>query len=128
MRWSFYQGGFTEQQSIGLSVFEVFILPAWLTIYALRVVQPPADQRSRPRLGAFYFCLADDAVKLVPFVDSPVLQRVGIKRRFSDEQAPSMEAWRKGRTSAYGQTELKKGLDGAVEEEIINGVLVRHYS
>ncbi|KAF4602953.1 hypothetical protein EYR38_003357 [Pleurotus pulmonarius] len=93
-----------------------------------RVVQPPADQRNQPRLGAFYFCLADDAVKLVPFVDSPVLQRVGIKRRFSDEQAPSMETWRRGRTSAYGQTELKKGIDGVVEEEIINGVLVRHYN
>ncbi|KAF4607771.1 hypothetical protein EYR40_000106 [Pleurotus pulmonarius] len=93
-----------------------------------RVVQPPADQRNQPRLGAFYFCLADDAVKLVPFVDSPVLQRVGIKRRFSDEQAPSMETWRRGRTSAYGQTELKKGIDGVVEEEIINGVLVQHYN
>ncbi|KAF4602944.1 hypothetical protein EYR38_003348 [Pleurotus pulmonarius] len=88
-----------------------------------RVVQPPADQRNQPRLGAFYFCLADDAVKLRPFVDSPVLQRVGIKRRFSDEQAPSMETWRRGRTSAYGQTELKKGIDGVVEEEIINGVV-----
>ncbi|KAF4579728.1 hypothetical protein EYR40_000094 [Pleurotus pulmonarius] len=93
-----------------------------------RVVQPPADQRNQPRLGAFYFCLADDAVKLVPYVDSPVLQRVGIKRRFSDEQAPSMETWRRGRTSAYGQTELKKGIDGVVEEEIINGVVVRHYN
>ncbi|KDQ32558.1 hypothetical protein PLEOSDRAFT_1073080 [Pleurotus ostreatus PC15] len=93
-----------------------------------RVVQPPSDQRSRPRLGAFYFCLTDDTVKLLPFVDSPVLQRVGIKRRFSDEQAPSMEAWRKGRTSAYGQTELKKAIDGVVEEEVINGVLVQHYN
>ncbi len=128
MRWNFSQGGIIEQQSIGSSVFDTFIVPAWLTIYAFRVVQPPVDQRNQPRLGAFYFCLADDAVKLVPFVDSPVLQRVGIKRRFSDEQAPSMETWRRGRTSAYGQTELKKGIDGVVEEEIINGVVVRHYN
>lgn len=93
-----------------------------------RVVQPPIDQRQYTRLGAFYFCMTDDDVKLVPCVESPVLQKAGIQRRCADEDAPTMEAWRKGRTSAYGQSELKKGVEGGVEEEIINGVVVKHYN
>ncbi|KAJ7092792.1 hypothetical protein B0H15DRAFT_947618 [Mycena belliarum] len=43
-------------------------------------------------------------------------QRVGIVRRCADEDAPTMEARRKGRTR------------GAVEEEVINGVIVKHYN
>ncbi|KAK7461079.1 hypothetical protein VKT23_009008 [Stygiomarasmius scandens] len=95
-----------------------------------RVVQPPSDQRTYTRLGAFYFAMTDDNTKLAPLVDSPVLQRVGIKRRFeSDDDAPTMEAWRKGRTSAYGQSELKASdKNKGVEEEVINGVLVKHYN
>ncbi|KAH7928365.1 Clavaminate synthase-like protein [Leucogyrophana mollusca] len=93
-----------------------------------RVVQPPPDQQSYTRLGLFYFVMPDDAVKLVPLTESPVLQRAGIHRRCPDSEAPTMEAWRKARTSAYGQTELKSGQDKGVEEEIINGVVVKHYN
>jgi len=94
-----------------------------------RVVQPPTDQRNCTRLGLFYFAMTDDAVKLVPFADSPVLQRVGIVRRCDDADAPTMEAWRRGRTSAYGQSQLKKASEeGKVEEEVINGVVVKHYN
>ncbi|KAM6501199.1 hypothetical protein JOM56_004213, partial [Amanita muscaria] len=72
-----------------------------------RVIQPPPDQRSYTRLGVFYF---DDNVKLVPFTQSPVLQSVGINKRFDDS--------RKGRTSAYGQSELKVASSATnVEEE-----------
>jgi hypothetical protein len=85
------------------------------------------DQRNYTRLGLFYFCMTDDAVKLVPFAESPVLQRVGIVRRCPDEDAPTMEAWRRGRTSAYGQSELKATSEGT-EEEVINGVVVKHYN
>ncbi|KAJ6454504.1 hypothetical protein C8R47DRAFT_1228655 [Mycena vitilis] len=46
-----------------------------------RVVQPPADQQSYTRLGLFYFAMTDDAVKLAPLAESPILQRVGIVRR-----------------------------------------------
>ena len=46
-----------------------------------RVFQPPADQRGYTRLGLFYFGYGNDDVKLVPFAESPVLQRVGIKRK-----------------------------------------------
>lgn len=92
-----------------------------------RVVQPPRDQRTYTRVGAFYFCMTDDNIRLVPLSESPVLQRVGIIRRFSDDQAPTMEQWRKARTAAYGQSELKKSENG-VEVELINGVLVKHYN
>ncbi|KIL66094.1 hypothetical protein M378DRAFT_429285 [Amanita muscaria Koide BX008] len=80
-----------------------------------RVIQPPPDQRSYTRLGVFYF---DDNVKLVPFTQSPVLQSVGIDKRFDDVEVPTMEQWRKGRTSAYGQSELKVASSATnVEEE-----------
>lgn len=92
------------------------------------MVQPPADQQEHTRLGVFYFALPDDEVKLVPFEQSPVLKSVGIVRRFEDEAAPSVEEWRRGRTSAYGQSELKPGESTGVEEEIINGVLVKHFN
>ncbi|KAJ7206475.1 Clavaminate synthase-like protein [Mycena pura] len=93
-----------------------------------RVVQPPVDQQHLTRLGLFYFATTDDAVKLAPLTHSPVLQRVGIERRCADEDAPTMEVWRRARTSAYGQSELTAKEGGAVEEEVINGVLVKHYN
>ena len=92
-----------------------------------RVVQPPADQRGCARLGVFYFAIPDDDVRLVPVEGSPVLQRHGVERRFADGDAPTAESWRKGRTIAYGTSDLAKGSNG-VEEEYINGVLVKHYN
>ena len=93
-----------------------------------RVVQPPADQRGYTRLGAFYFAITDDNVKLVPITDSPVINKVGVRRRFDDEKAPTAEIWRKGRTAAYRKSTLKKSDEQGVEEEYINGVLVKHYN
>ena len=92
-----------------------------------RVIQPPPDQRQYTRLGVFYFAMTDDRVRLSPLVESPVLQRVGVKRRFTDNEAPSMEEWRKGRTAAYGKSDLKKREDGT-EVETIGGVEVVHYN
>ena len=92
-----------------------------------RVVQPPPDQRQYTRLGVFYFAMTDDCVRLSPLVESPVLKRVGVKRRFTDNEAPSMEEWRKGRTAAYGKSELIRKEDG-VEVEEIAGVVVKHYN
>ena len=92
-----------------------------------RVVQPPVDQRGYPRLGTFFFACANDDVKLVPVQDSPVLQRVGIKRRCPDEEAPTMEQWRMGRISTYGQVELKKR-DDVIEEQVVTGLVVKHYN
>lgn len=90
-------------------------------------MQPPADQRGLTRVGAFYFAMCDDDVRLVPPQGSAALERVGTVRRFEDKEAPTMEEWRKARTSAYGQTELTKK-DAVVEEELISGVVVKHYN
>ncbi|KAG1819133.1 Clavaminate synthase-like protein [Suillus subaureus] len=93
-----------------------------------RVVQPAVDQRDYTRLGVFYFAIPNDDIKLVPMVESPVLQRVGIQRRCEDIEAPTMEQWRKARTMAYGQSKLKSGKEKDVEEEIIHGVIIKHYN
>ncbi|KAI9070315.1 Clavaminate synthase-like protein [Trametes sanguinea] len=92
-----------------------------------RVRQPPIDQQGYRRLGVFYFASANEDVLLKPMVESPVLQRVGIVRRFDDEKAPTMDQYRKGRTSAYGLSTLTKK-DDVIEEQIIHGVPVRHYN
>jgi isopenicillin N synthase-like dioxygenase len=93
-----------------------------------RVVKPPEDQQNYTRLGVFYFVMPDDNVKLVPMAESPVLQRAGIQSRCDDSEAPTMEQWRKARTSAYGQSELENSKEKGVEQEVINGVLVKHYN
>ncbi|KIM41223.1 hypothetical protein M413DRAFT_27616 [Hebeloma cylindrosporum] len=92
-----------------------------------RVVQPPPDQRTYTRLGLFYFCMTDDNVKLAPLLESPVLQRLENLKRVDDAEVPSMEVWRRGRTAAYGQSDLKP-MGNGVEEEVINGVVVKHYN
>ena len=92
-----------------------------------RVIQPPPDQRQYTRLGVYYFAMPNDDIRLVPFVESPVLQKLGVRRRFEDDEAPSMEQWRKGRTAAYGKSALVKREDGT-EVEVIGGVEVKHYN
>ncbi|KAI0672085.1 Clavaminate synthase-like protein [Trametes maxima] len=92
-----------------------------------RVRQPPADQIGYPRLGVFYFGMADDEVQLKPRLESPVLQRVGVVRRFDDKDAPTMRQYRTGLTSAYGVSKLSKRDDGN-EEEVIHGVIIKHYN
>ncbi|KAG2034748.1 hypothetical protein BDR03DRAFT_964412 [Suillus americanus] len=93
-----------------------------------RVVQPPSDQRAYDRLGAYYFAMADDDVRLLPCAESPVLKRVGIERQCRDEDSPLCETWRKRRTAAYGRSDLKKGVERGVEEEVIEGIVVKHYN
>ncbi|KAL1948246.1 hypothetical protein VTO73DRAFT_12321 [Trametes versicolor] len=92
-----------------------------------RVRQPPADQAGCARLGVFYFCMADDDVPLAPRLESPVLQRVGVVRRFEDARAPTSRQYRTGVTSAYGVSKLEKREDGN-EVEVIHGVVVKHYN
>ncbi|PIL28642.1 hypothetical protein GSI_08684 [Ganoderma sinense ZZ0214-1] len=92
-----------------------------------RVVQPPPDQREYPRLGMFFFGSADEDVRLVPLAESPVLQRIGITRKCADEDAPTMGEWRAARTRAYGLSELRRR-DDVVEEQVVKGVVVKHYS
>jgi isopenicillin N synthase-like dioxygenase len=94
-----------------------------------RVFQPPKYQRNYDRLGIAYFTMPDGDVRLLPLVDSPVLQRVGIERQCPDENAPLAETWRKGRTLIYGKTDvLTKGKEHNVEEEVLEGIVVKHYN
>lgn len=92
-----------------------------------RVVQPPRDQRGYTRLGLFYFAYANADVRLVPFHESPVLQRVGITRKCEDKDTPTMKMWGSVRASTYGNTETERRDDG-VEEQILSGMVVKHYN
>ena len=92
-----------------------------------RVVQPPVDQRGYPRLGAYYFGMANDDVRLVPFAESPVLQRVGIVRKIDDAHALTMREWRRGRSMTYGFKETRKTDREGVEEHVVNGIAFKHY-
>jgi hypothetical protein len=79
-------------------------------------------------LGAFYFAMADDNVRLDPVPQIPASKRVGVTRSAGAEM-PTLETWRKARTAAYGQSEPKMtDKEKGVEEEIINGVIMRHYN
>ncbi len=94
-----------------------------------RVVQPPKDQYHIDRLGVFHFTYANDDVELRPHLESPVLQRAGIKQLVKPEEVvPTVRQWREGRVESYGKTILKEGKDKGVEEEFICGVLVKHYN
>ncbi|KAL0572717.1 hypothetical protein V5O48_009252 [Marasmius crinis-equi] len=94
-----------------------------------RTVQPPPDQRNVTRLGVAYFNHFDDDVKLVPVVS----QQADIKRGFEDDKALTVKEWRMRRTLGYGntKTELKEGAmhgESKVQEEVIGGVVVKHYN
>lgn len=58
-----------------------------------------------------------------------MLQRLGASDRFKERSvdAVTVEAWRKARTAAYGQSTLIAGNEDRVEEETINGIVVKHY-
>ncbi|KAF9011702.1 hypothetical protein BDQ17DRAFT_1405337 [Cyathus striatus] len=60
--------------------------------------------------------------KTCPLKDSPVLQRVGITSRFDEKDAPTMEQWRKGRTSVYGLGDKKKmeKMENGEQVELVN--------
>ena len=92
-----------------------------------RVFQPPADQRGFTRLGLFYFVYANADVRLLPDKESPVLQRVGIKRKIEDKDAPTTTEFSSMRASMYGNSETERK-SGGVEEQIVKGMVVKHYN
>ena len=92
-----------------------------------RVFQPPADQRGHTRLGLYYFGYPDDDVRLVTFAESSVLQRVGVVRKCADEDALTTREWRTARAKVYGLSELQRK-DDVLEEQVVNGLVVRHYN
>ena len=68
-------------------------------------------------------------MKLSPLLESPVLQRVGVSDRFKGDEfgSPMSVDFRKASISAYGQSEVKKGKQEGTEEQVIAGVVVKHY-
>lgn len=95
-----------------------------------RVCQPPSDQQNKDRVGLLYFCSAHDDVVLKPIAESPVLQRANMSEsRLLDGKFPTVGDYSKARVMAYGGTQpLKKGAQRRVDEEIVGGVLLRHYN
>ncbi|KAH8080735.1 Clavaminate synthase-like protein [Cristinia sonorae] len=90
-----------------------------------RVVQPPPSQRGYTRLGVYYFAMPDDNVKLISRSGS---KSEWTEKKFEANVVPSMEVYRKARTSAYGRSTLRRATNEAnVQEEVISGVVVRHY-
>lgn len=70
--------------------------------------------------------MANDDVKLS---HSPLLQREGIKKYFEGGEAPTMEEWRRERTTRYGTSQLKpSATEEGVEEEIIHGTVIKHFN
>ncbi|KAJ3566782.1 hypothetical protein NP233_g6790 [Leucocoprinus birnbaumii] len=98
-----------------------------------RVRQPPPDQHNVDRVGLIYFCNPHDDVSYKPIAESPVLQRTGTSesesRLLGGSKFPTAGEYRKARISAYGGTQpLQKGAQKGVDEEIVGGVLLRHYN
>ncbi|OJA18295.1 hypothetical protein AZE42_05886 [Rhizopogon vesiculosus] len=93
-----------------------------------RVVQPPIDQRGYTRLGIIYFAYLNDNVTLAPLKGSPVLDSAEMELRYEGDEAPTMEAWRVARVTAYGVSKLQKSKEPGIEEEVVNGIIVKHYN
>lgn len=64
----------------------------------------------RAQARTFYFCYADDGVELEPLSASPLLQRVGIKRRSEEGNA------------------VGRGLEEGKIKEEPHGTRVKHYN
>ncbi|KAG1817396.1 hypothetical protein EV424DRAFT_1347978 [Suillus variegatus] len=88
---------------------------------------PPTNAPTTVWVHTISRCQTTD-IRLLPCAESPVLQRAGIERQCLDDDSPSCETWRKGRTTSYGRTDLKKGVERGVEEEVIEGIVVKHYN
>ncbi|KAI0341627.1 Clavaminate synthase-like protein [Trametopsis cervina] len=103
-----------------------FLSGGFYTSTIHRVIQPPVDQRNQTRLGVYYFAMPDDDVRLTPIAGMQASE--ALRARLLDGEFPTVDVWRKSRTMAYGKTELKKSQQKGIEEEIISGVVVKHYS
>ncbi|EIW79585.1 Clavaminate synthase-like protein [Coniophora puteana RWD-64-598 SS2] len=93
-----------------------------------RVVQPPIDQRGYTRQSVIYFSYANEDVKLVPLMGSPVLQKAELEPRCDPAVAPTTKEWRMGRISSFGAAELRQGKEKNTEEEDVHGIVVKHYN
>ncbi|KAK0484528.1 hypothetical protein IW261DRAFT_1416481 [Armillaria novae-zelandiae] len=70
-----------------------------------------------------------DNALLAPHTESLVLQRVGIKSQLKlGTVIPTMKQWRSSRVKSYGHVKLREGTEKGVEEEVVLGVVVKHYN
>jgi hypothetical protein len=72
--------------------------------------------------------MPSDATYLTPHKESPLLQKSGVNPQYDPENPPTMEAWRRGRTGTYGQVPLTVGKEPGTEEQIVAGLVVKHYN
>lgn len=100
----------------------------WLKSSVHRVVAPPKDQWQYERTGLLYFARPHNDTVLKPIVDSPVLEKAGVKPRF--EEAVTMEQWVKAKQTLQLNPDIAakryaESGDGTVE--IIGGFRDRKY-
>jgi hypothetical protein len=51
-----------------------------------------------------------------------------VERKFENDAIPTMEARRVFRISADGASKLQKSKEPDIEEEVLNGIIVKHYN
>ncbi|XMA10285.1 hypothetical protein WAI453_003076 [Rhynchosporium graminicola] len=100
----------------------------WLKSSVHRVVAPPRDQWPYDRTGLLYFARPHNDTVLNPILNSPVLEREGVKPRF--EKPVTMEEWVKAKQTLQLNPEIARKKyaesgDGTVE--LIGGFRDRHY-
>ncbi|PVH80865.1 gibberellin 2-oxidase [Cadophora sp. DSE1049] len=101
----------------------------WLKSSVHRVVAPPRDQWGYDRTGLLYFARPHNDTILNPILDSPVLQKAGVKPRF--DKPISMEEWVKAKQTLQLNPEISRKKyeesgDGTVE--LIGGFRDRKYN
>ena len=100
----------------------------WLKSSVHRVVAPPEDQWQYDRTGLLYFARPHNDTVLNPIVDSPVLEKAGVKPRFVEPV--TMEQWVKAKQTLQLNPEISakkyaESGDGTVE--VIGGFRDRRY-
>ncbi|KXN92322.1 hypothetical protein AN958_08553 [Leucoagaricus sp. SymC.cos] len=95
-----------------------------------RVRQPPIDQQNKTRVGLLYFASAHDDIVFKPIAESPVIQRAGaLESRLLGGEFPTAGEYGKARVTAYGGTQpIKQDKMTGIDEEVVGGVLLRHYN
>jgi len=68
--------------------------------------------------------MTDDDVRLDPLVPP---EGSNGATQLEGKVYPTMREWRQARTAAYGQSALRT-TEGGIEEEEINGIVVKHYN
>lgn len=105
-------------------------LDRFISPCTLRVRQPPLDQQNKARVGLLYFCSAHDDTVFKPVAESPVVQKTSASEsRLLNGKFPTAGEYGKARVMAYGGLQpTKPGAKKGVDEEVVGGVLLRHYN